>query len=359
MEHHLRVSEKKSNFLVLIFLEGFETTGEKFIFSRRKKMGRKALIIGIDEYQTAPLHECVNDAKEIASLLKTNEDDSKNFDVRLELNIQKKEKLSDAIQSLFAGDDEIALLYFSGHGTTKDDGEYLCTPDYTHNYPGVKLSDITTWIKNSKCKNKIIILDSCFSGGMGNNPLMAECAELVKGVTILAASKESECSVECNGHGVFTSLLIGALKGGASDLLGNITPGSIYAYIDKALNVWEQRPVFKTNVQEFVSLRKVKAHIACKDLKALKDLFTNPNEAFPLNPSFEFTNNPEEKHSYVRPFAIKENVEKLKLLQRLERVGLVEPVGTEHMYFAAMESKACKLTPLGQYYLLLAQKERI
>ena len=72
-------------------------------------MGRKALIIGIDEYQTAPLHGCVNDAKEIASLLKTNEDDSKNFDVRLELNIQKKEKLSDAIQSLFAGDDEIVL----------------------------------------------------------------------------------------------------------------------------------------------------------------------------------------------------------------------------------------------------------
>ena len=54
---------------------------------------------------------------------------------------------------------------------------------------------------------------------MGNNPLMAECAELVKGVTILAASKESECSVECNGHVFFTSLLIGALKGGASDLL--------------------------------------------------------------------------------------------------------------------------------------------
>lgn len=30
-------------------------------------MGRKALIIGIDEYQKAPLHGCVNDAKEIAS----------------------------------------------------------------------------------------------------------------------------------------------------------------------------------------------------------------------------------------------------------------------------------------------------
>lgn len=156
-------------------------------------MGRKALVIGINNYPTAYLHGCVNDAKEIASLLKSNDDESKNFDVRLELDIQSKDKLSEAIKDLFTGDDEIALLYFSGHGTTKTDGEYLCTPDYSINYPGVKLSDITIWIKNSNCKNKIIILDSCFSGGMGNNPLMAECAELVKGVTILAASKESEC----------------------------------------------------------------------------------------------------------------------------------------------------------------------
>lgn len=322
-------------------------------------MGRKALVIGIDNYPNSALYGCINDAKEIASLLKNNEDDTRNFDVRLKLDIENKEDLSKEIKLLFDGDEEIALLYFSGHGTTKEDGEYLCTPDYTSNFPGVKLSDITTWISKSRCKNKIVILDSCFSGGMGNNPLMTECAELSKGTTFLAASKENQCSMEYNGHGVFTSLLIGALKGGASDLLGNITPGSIYAYIDKALNVWEQRPVFKTNVQEFVSLRKVKPPINHKDLKTLKDLFINSKDEFPLNPSFEFTNNPKEKHSYIKPFAIKENVEKLKLLQRLERVGLVEPVGTDHLYFAAMESKSCKLTVLGQYYLLLAQKERI
>ena len=33
-------------------------------------MGRKALVIGIDNYQNSVLHGCVNDAKEIASLLK-------------------------------------------------------------------------------------------------------------------------------------------------------------------------------------------------------------------------------------------------------------------------------------------------
>ncbi|MBP3367701.1 MAG: caspase family protein [Treponema sp.] len=322
-------------------------------------MGRKALVIGINNYPNSPLHGCVNDAKEITSLLKNNEDDSKNFDVREEYDIKSKDELSAAIQELFSGDDEVALLYFSGHGTTRNDGEYLCTPDYTENFPGVKLSDISTWISKSKCKNKTVILDSCYSGGMGNNPLMAECAELAKGVTILAASRSTECSVECNGHGVFTSLLIEALKGGASDLLGNITLGSIYAYIDKALNLWEQRPVFKTNVHEFISLRKVEAPIACKDLKSLKDFFTSPKEEFQLDPSFEFTNDPDEKHTYKKPYAIKENVDKFKLLQRLERVGLVEPIGTSHMYFAAMESKACRLTALGQYYLLLAQKERI
>ncbi|MBD5433536.1 MAG: caspase family protein [Treponema sp.] len=322
-------------------------------------MGKKALVIGINNYPNSPLHGCVNDAKEIASLLKNNEDDSKNFDVRTEYDIQSKDEVSAAIKDLFSGDDEVALLYFSGHGTSRDDGEYLCTPDCSENFPGIKLSGISTWISKSKCKNKTVILDSCFSGGMGNNPLMADCAELAKGVTILAASKSNECSVECNGHGIFTSLLIEALKGGAADLLGNITLGSVYAYIDKALGRWEQRPVFKTNVQEFISLRNVKAPIECKDLKALKTLFSNSKDCILLDPSFEFTNDPSEKHAYKKPYAIKENVDKFKLLQRLERVGLVEPVGTEHMYFAAMESKSCRLTPLGQYYFMLAQKERI
>lgn len=40
-------------------------------------MGRKFLIIGIYEYQTAPLHGCVNDAKKNYFFVTTNEDESK------------------------------------------------------------------------------------------------------------------------------------------------------------------------------------------------------------------------------------------------------------------------------------------
>ena len=50
---------------------------------------------------------------------------------------------------------------------------------------------------------------------------------------------------------------------------------------------------------------------------------------------------------------------KFKLLQKYNRINLVVPVDAEHMYFAAMESKSCKLTILGEHYWNLIAKDRI
>ena len=44
--------------------------------------------------------------------------------------------------------------------------------------------------------------------------------------------------------------------------------------------------------------------------------------------------------------------------QLFESVGLIEPVGAEHMYFAAMKSKSCKLTALGLHYWRLSKDKR-
>jgi hypothetical protein len=38
---------------------------------------------------------------------------------------------------------------------------------------------------------------------------------------------------------------------------------------------------------------------------------------------------------------------------------LLEPVDADHMYFAAMESKACRLTPLGRHYWHVANNGRL
>lgn len=106
-----------------------------------------------------------------------------------------------------------------------------------------------------------------------------------EGVTILTASRSSETSLEVNGHGLFTSLLLEALSGGAADVTGHITPGGIYAYIDKALGPWEQRPVFKTNVTRFTSLRDVVPQVDLSIIRRLCRYFSDENSELQLDPS--------------------------------------------------------------------------
>jgi len=89
--------------------------------------------------------------------------------------------------------------------------------------------------------------------------------------------------------------------------------------------------------------------IACAASRKICDYFPNAQDEFKLNPSFEFTDSSK----------IDENVSVFKDLQKFESVGLVIPVGEEHMYFAAMNSKACKLTALGYQYWRLVKEKKI
>lgn len=66
----------------------------------------------------------------------------------------------------------------------------------------------------------------------------------------------SECTEEFNGRGTFTSLLVDALNGGAADLIEHVTLGGVCTFIDEALGPWDQLPVFRINVNSFISLRK-------------------------------------------------------------------------------------------------------
>ena len=89
-------------------------------------------------------------------------------------------------------------------------------------------------------------------------------------MTILTPQLAEQYAMEVKGGGagVFTSLFVDALSGAAANLVGDVTPGSVYAHIDQSLGPWAQRPVFKTNVKTFVSLRKAAAPIPLADLQA-------------------------------------------------------------------------------------------
>lgn len=320
---------------------------------------KKALCVGINNYASAPLKGCINDASGVTALLETHGDGSPNFDVKLETDVPTKSKLKSLIVDLFKGDCDTALLYFSGHGFLNEIGGYIVTPDYSKYDEGVSMDEILSIANGSNIKDKIIILDCCHSGAMGSPTITGSISQLKEGVSILTASRDSEVSIEINGHGVFTNLLLDSLQGGAADLRGHISPGSIYSFIDQALGAWDQRPVFKTNVTRFTSIRTVIPQVPIETLRKLVDFFPNPQDSFKLDPSFEDTNSKDVKHKLIEPYAKAENIETFKRLQKLQSVGLVQPVDTEYMYFAAMESKSCKLTALGSHYWQLVKDKRI
>lgn len=314
---------------------------------------RKALVVGINDYPSAPLKGCVNDASAIATVLSTHGDGSPNFDVRLltcPATQITRPVLREAIERLFSGDSEMALLYFSGHGYIKSTGGFLVTVDAKKYDEGVSMDDILVLANQSKARNKVIILDCCHSGAMGTPTIGGNnLAQLSEGMSVLTASRDTEYSIEVNGAGVFTSLVIDALQGGAADLRGNTSPGALYAYVDEALGAWDQRPIFKTNVTSFASIRRIAPKVPFEVMRRITQYFNSPTSEHQLDPSYEDTD----------PSAKPENVKIFKDLQKLQSVGLVVPVDAEFMYFAAMESKSCRLTALGYQYWRLVNERKL
>jgi len=316
---------------------------------------RKALIIGIDYYENVnTLYGCVNDAYSIKSVLDRNSDGTLNFTSKLKVasnpkSVITRKELKSFAEELFRDDSDVASFYFSGHGYVENTGGYLITSECSDGDDGFSMSELLLIANQSPARNKIIVFDCCHAGYAGKLAGIEDKSILSEGLTILTASSEKQYAIEENGSGVFTSLFVDALNGSASNLVGEITPGSIYAHIDQSLGPWEQRPIFKTNVKSFVSLRKVQAPISLSDLNEIIELFPTKDFRFQLDPSFEPT----------EASAMEENAEKFALLQKYNRVNLVTPIDEEHMYFAAIHSKACKLTILGEHYWNLVKKERI
>jgi uncharacterized caspase-like protein len=250
-------------------------------------MSKKALVIGINSYPSSPLAGCINDANSISALLEHNEDGSPNFNVRKVLDVRCHSEIKKSVKELFSGDDDIALLYYSGHGFSNELGGYIVAPDFTDCGEGLSMSDVLALANQSGCRNKVIILDCCHAGAMGNYPAITANNNCIigSGMTVLTASGEHESAMEIDGHGAFTSLLISALQGGAADLKGEVSPGGIYAYVDKALAEWDQRPMFKTNVNSFVSLRSTEPLIPLKTIRRITEYFPYRDEEFKLDPS--------------------------------------------------------------------------
>ena len=324
---------------------------------------RKALVVGIDYYDKfSQLGGCVNDAHAVKAMLERNADGSINLGCKLIVgtgpdDIVTRRKLKEAVRELFAGDGEVALLYFAGHGYIEATGGYLCSGDCHTGDDGMPLGEIMTLADESRIKNRIIVLDSCHSGITGEHPTHKNTAVLSDGMTILTASTAEQYATEENGSGSFTTLFVDALGGAAANLVGDVTPGGAYAHVDQSLGPWSQRPVFKTNVKSFVSLRKVRPPLDLADLRRIAEFFPESDFEFELDPSYE-PERPVPPDPSVPPPDPKKNAV-FSILQKYNRVNLVVPHGAPHMWHAAMQSKTVRLTALGKHYRRLVEQAQI
>ena len=322
-----------------------------------EKFERIALIAGIDKYKkpNTNLKGCWKDAFLMRDVLMYHENNIPNFDCSRTFTSKDTEVTTDfllnEIEQFFLLESSMSLFYFSGHGFMNNHGGSLVTQDAEGYMQGIRMDDILhyawTALEEKRVKDVVFIIDCCHSGDFGQAPFFKNAAFLPEGVSILAACRKYQSSYEINGVGRFTKLVANALKGGASDLCGEVKIPSIYAYVDDALKDPEQRPVFKSNVSKLVSIRNCHIDADRSVLRFLATFFKNGREKLSLGQFFK---------SGIHG----NNQEGEKLVSYLiffEDLDLIRAIDHENVLTAVKKSGRCVLTDLGRYYWELVNQK--
>lgn len=330
-------------------------------------MARRALIVGINTYGPGNnLNACVADAKSMAEVLSRHKDGEKNFDCVVWLDKTDdgsaitRPRLRAALTELFNFDGDV-LLYFSGHGFLSKTGGLLCTSDATKDDWGIPMQEVVELTMQSSAREVLLILDCCHSGdiastamskGGGKSPL----ATLRENMTVIAASRATEGAIEAGGQGLFTAALLDALEGGAADHMGFVTAPALYAYVSRRFTAWDQRPVYKTNATEVLTVRECEPLIDRLQLQQLATYFPTSDHKFRLDPEYE----PEDEHGNVREPVNKEKVAVAQLFKSYRDAGLLRP--SDHklqLYWVARRTETVELTARGREYWWLLVNNKI
>jgi hypothetical protein len=329
-------------------------------------MPRRAFIVGINDYG-GPDHDlrgCVPDATAMAAVLAEHKDTEKNFDCLTWLDLTDQGEpitrgaLRGQLQKLFDFDGDV-LFYFSGHGFLAKNGGYLCTSDATKNDWGIPMQEVIDLAIDSRAKQIVLILDCCHAGDIANpsamqgkgNPL----AIIRENMTVIAASRDREASVEVGGHGLFTSALLDALDGGAADHRGMVYAPALFEYARRRFAGWDQCPVYKTNATDVFMVRECEPLIERHQLKQMIVHFPTLDFRFQLDPEFE----PEDEHGNVKEPVNQAKRDIAHLFKTYRDVGFLKPsVPASQLYWAARRSETVELTARGKEYWWLIKQNK-
>jgi len=252
--------------------------------SKHQDMARKALLIGVSNYELSRKQVEGYDLKGFEDLPSVKSDlnnlervlgnpDMGAFQVE-RLDEPTRTKMLTSISKFLdnCDNDDLALIYFSGHGVKTQENElYFATVDTVQRTESrrqlgkgeletataASAAEVYKYItKATQVKSKILILDCCFSGAFdpikkgGQESLeIVKQLETVEGVVILTSSDStaySYASLSDMKMSAFTHFLVQGIEAGEADknLRGKITIGDLYHYVEKQFNTKNiaQRP---------------------------------------------------------------------------------------------------------------------
>ncbi|MCB9168696.1 MAG: caspase family protein [Flavobacteriales bacterium] len=282
-----------------------------------------ALIVGISNYVNDPsidLKFAAKDAEEYKRFLTSTHGGrlaEENVRFLTDKEATRNNILGQMLELLRdAEEEDVFLLYFSGHGTIVDAGKDLClvTSDAHTNSEealratGLLQSDVLRYVEHARPRKKVLIIDACHSGMMASigrkgipensNTVLQQMAMADPTLTILTSSSDNEESYEDEslegGHGIYSYYLIKGLQGDA-DASGDsiVTVHELHRYVsfntaERALTVFKtsQRPdrlceacndfplsvVGNYNIDDPRHMRSVSTNVAIDDRTTLEDV---------------------------------------------------------------------------------------
>ena len=192
-------------------------------------MAFKGLFISIDRYASIDIN-WLSCARRDATALHVIFSDNISGDNTLIVDEQAtKEALQSAFEGLSACDpDDVVVISFSGHGTPTHELVLYDTRLSDIDATTIPLSELADWFAKIPAKRLLLVLDCCFSGGMGAKVLQIDGVprdvaslgaklDLLggNGRIILTASGPAQEAYENprKGHGLLTSEVLAALQG--------------------------------------------------------------------------------------------------------------------------------------------------
>jgi uncharacterized caspase-like protein len=190
-----------------------------------------ALIIGNDKYKhLSPLSNAVNDANDVAVLLKS----KYNFNVNLLTNATRNEIVSalSKLRNSISSSDNL-LVYYAGHGyldKEADEGFWLpVDAEMDNDVHWVANERIMSSVRAMQAKHIMVVADSCFSGTLtrgikikDNSPNYIKKIVQKKARTVLTSGGlEPVSDVGGGNNSVFASSFLNALRDNDGVLDGN------------------------------------------------------------------------------------------------------------------------------------------